>query len=520
MNDDAKLKIVVKARQTGYSFAAALRAVRKCLERKTTWIFLSKGERQSRLLMEKVQEHVRAFGVVGQWVETDFMESVTVKQLEVRFPNGSVIYGLPANPETARGFTGNVTLDEFAFHADAEKIYTALFPSITRGFKLEVISTPNGQQGKFFELAKMAGLTENVKSENGKAKSGPSFDFRFSNFASAWSGHRVTIYEAVQQGLARQLQIPDSEFLSVLRAGLADDAWRQEYCCEFISTASQWIPPELWQSCVSSEASLVPGPLSSATDKGLMTSDKGQFFAGWDIARKRDFSVIWICELVGDVTWTRGVITLRNTPTPDQIREARMLLRGDWAAAASPHSIRASDSRDWARRGGGVGGSGETWNPSRQAPGSERSQGANLPAAAGRGPNPEIRRMGIDMSGMGLAIFEQLAREFPGRVEGVQFTQAKKEAMAVRVKERMEKRLLRLPDDDEIRQSFMALKRQVTATGLVRFDSEHDTHYGHSDHFWACALAEAAAEQPTANWQECALLAGEPVSAGLRDRVL
>ncbi len=160
VEDDAQLKIVVKARQIGYSFAATLRAVLECVRRKTTWIFLSKGERQSRLLMEKVQEHIQSCGIVARASESAFFEGTLIKQLETRFANGSVIYGLPANPDTARGYTGNVTLDEFAFHADAEKIYTALFPSITRGFGLEVISTPNGEQGKFYELAKAAGLTE------------------------------------------------------------------------------------------------------------------------------------------------------------------------------------------------------------------------------------------------------------------------------------------------------------------------------------------------------------------------
>jgi phage FluMu gp28-like protein len=413
VKDDSKLKIVVKARQTGFSFAAALRAVLACLERRTTWIFLSKGERQSRLLMEKVQDHVQAIGLAAQLIEKDFMEGATVKQLEVRFPNGSVIYGLPANPETARGFTGNVTLDEFAFHADAEKIYTALFPSITRGFKLEVISTPNGQSGKFFELAKEAGLVPGFARRPG----------------TPWSSHRVTLDEAIAQGLSIDRE--------ALRAGLDDQAWAQEYCCEFVSTAAQWIPPELWQMNVSTEASLEP-----------VLTLPGTLYAGWDIARRRDFSVIWLLEQVGDVSWTRGVVTLKNLPTPDQIHEARALM-------------------------------------------------------------PFIRRLAIDQSGMGLAIFEELQREFPGQVEGVQFTQPVKEALAVRVKQRMENHLLRLPDVEEIRQSFMSLKRLLTATGLVRFDSEHDTKYGHGDHFWACALAEAAAEQPSASLDDGLLLSAE-----------
>ena len=145
------MKIAVKARQIGYSFAATLRAVLACLERKTTWIFLSKGERQSRLLMEKVADHVRSMGLVARALESSYFEGTLTRQLETRFPNGSVIYGLPANPDTARGYSGHVTLDEFAFHADAAKIYSALFPTITRGFGLEVISTPNGTQGKFYE---------------------------------------------------------------------------------------------------------------------------------------------------------------------------------------------------------------------------------------------------------------------------------------------------------------------------------------------------------------------------------
>ena len=96
--DRSPLKIVVKARQIGFSFAATLRAVLECAKRKTTWIFLSKGERQSRLLMEKVADHVRSFGLVCEALESTYFEGTLTRQLETRFPNGSVIYGLPANP--------------------------------------------------------------------------------------------------------------------------------------------------------------------------------------------------------------------------------------------------------------------------------------------------------------------------------------------------------------------------------------------------------------------------------------
>src|SRR5208337_1134028 len=134
-------------------------------------------------------------------------------------------YALPANPDTARGYSGNVTLDEFAFHADAEKIYAALYPSITRGYQLEVISTPNGTQGKFYELAKAAGLIGR-DSGFGVGVSGP--EPRTPNPEPRhWSSHWVDIYDAVRQGL--KIDLP------LLRAGCEDEsAWQQEFCCQFI----------------------------------------------------------------------------------------------------------------------------------------------------------------------------------------------------------------------------------------------------------------------------------------------
>jgi phage FluMu gp28-like protein len=446
VQDDAPLKIIVKGRQTGYSFAATLRAVLECLKRKTTWIFLSKGERQSELLMEKVQEHVRFLGMIPRTEETTFFEGTMTKQLEVRFPNGSVIYGLPANPDTARGYSGNVSLDEFAFHADAEKIYAALYPIITRGYGLEVISTPNGQQGKFYELAKAAGLADAAMA---RTQGKPSGLDPGGHAGNAWSGHWCDIYRAVREGMK-----VDTE---MLRAGVDDETWRQEFCCEFISAASEWIPGELFQQCVSSEASTVLGPESEVTGSGLRTSHSG-LYAGWDIARNRDLSVIWLSELVGDVTWTRAVLEMSNMATPDQIREVRLLM-------------------------------------------------------------PLVRRMNIDRGGMGLSICETLAEEFPGKVEGVQFTQQSKEVMAVLAKRRMEEMKVRIPDDDRIRASFRSLRKTMNSLGQTRFDSEHDAKFGHADHWWAFCLAEEAAEQPTYHLAQVGGLVGRPISQGMKKAI-
>jgi phage FluMu gp28-like protein len=502
VQDDSHLKIVVKARQIGYSFAASIRALLECLKRKTTWIFLSKGERQSRLLMERVQEHVQSCGILARACESTFFEGTLIKQLEVRFANGSVIYGLPANPDTARGYSGNVTLDEFAFHSDADKIYTALFPTITRGYCLEVISTPNGQQGKFYEIAKAAGLVESgdreigrpgelSKTENRKSKIETQGDFRISDFESPahpitrspdhpiWSGHSVDIYEAIRQGLNIDLQI--------LRAGCDDETtWQQEYCCQFISIAENFIPPALVAQCVSAEAAkdCPPQFLASAPHRGLEPVGAvrepplpdGEFYLGIDIGRHHDRTVFWIDRV------TEGP-QLAPPLNPLLREEGSMAPRG----VAVARLVRTFSNTPFA----------EQLDYAREL--------LCLPGPDGR---PLVRRACIDSTGMGAPLAESLEREFGPRVEPVTFTAAVKEDMAYRVKRRMEQRLDLIPEAPEIARAFGAVKKLVTVAGNTRFDAER-TDLGHADEFWAKALADLAAEQPISHLSD-GVIVGTP----------
>ncbi len=518
VEDDSHLKIVVKARQIGYSFAASIRALLECLKRKTTWIFLSKGERQSRLLMEKVQEHTKSCGILAHACESSFFEGTLIKQLEVRFANGSVIYGLPANPDTARGYSGNVTLDEFAFHADADKIYSALFPTITRGYGLEVISTPNGQQGKFYELAKAAGLVEqdsgfgiqdSGKSENRYSKLETRDDFRISNFefrgGLAWSGHRVDIYEAIRQGLNIDLQL--------LRAGCDEEtSWQQEYCCQFVSTAENFIPPALVAQCASAEATTDCPPqfLASAPHLGLepgssqvgahgpvppgtwsehanVGSHSGaplpaDFYLGIDIGRRHDRTVFWV-----DCVSGMGVPPMLSTDGAPMLSTARMAV----PRTAVARLVRTFSNTPFAQ---------------------QLAYARELLSLLGPDGRPLIRRACLDATGMGAPLAESLQQEFGPRVEPVMFTAAVKEDMAYRVRRRMEQRLDLLPEAPQIARAFGAVKKLVTLAGNTRFDAER-TDLGHADEFWAKALADLAAEQPVAATLSDGAIVGTPRAA-------
>ncbi len=77
--------------------------------------------------------------------------------MEVAMPGGSRVTALPATPDTARGFSTNVLLDEFAFHQHGRAIWTALLPVVSKpGLKIRVISTPHDRRNKFYELCTSA----------------------------------------------------------------------------------------------------------------------------------------------------------------------------------------------------------------------------------------------------------------------------------------------------------------------------------------------------------------------------
>ncbi|WP_333827715.1 terminase large subunit domain-containing protein [Pararhodobacter sp.] len=410
--DDSRFKIGMFARQTGKTFSTGGECADDCFQgwaedRRARWVILSRGERQAAEMMtEVIKPFTKAFyevyntlvkGGEPTYHEGEFRApqekgpDAIYKALEVKFPNGSRITALPANPDTARGFSANVILDEFAFHAKSRDIWAALFPVISRtGLKLRVISTPNGKGNKFFEL---------MTAED-----------------SVWSRHVIDIYEAVRQGLERDIDM--------LRRGMADeDAWAQEYELKWLDEASSWLPYDL----------IAPVEHPAAGLPGLYQG--GPCFVGVDIAARRDFFVIWVAELVGDVLWTREIVARRRISFAEQDR----LLD-------------------------------EVMNRYR------------------------VIRVAMDQTGMGEKPVEDAKRRYgESRVEGVLFTSAARLDLATALKERFEDRTMRIPAGDvTLRADLHSIKSQVGLTGQRRLIADGDTD-GHADRFWAGALAASAA---------------------------
>jgi len=289
INDPSRRTLWVKSAQIGGSTAVASRALQRCLRRdKHLVVLLSRSDRQAQELSRKVKTFISELGGVESKLDSGFFQATTVLQHTISLPNGSRIVAIPASPETARGYTGDIILDEFAFHQHADEIFTAAYRQVTLGdYEIHVISTPNGKQGRFWQMAHDLGL------DNGNPGSQPTK-------GGSWSGHWTDIYLAVREGLP--VDIED------LRAGCDTITWAQEYCAEFLSNELIWLPPELIDAAVDRECRMGPPELYRS---GL--------YLGWDIARSGNRSVLWFDEVVGDVTVCRGVVNLAGMTTPAQL---------------------------------------------------------------------------------------------------------------------------------------------------------------------------------------------------------
>lgn len=286
--DESRFKLMVKGRQTGLTFSTTLRHVRRRLAKKGTTVWISASERQSKEAIEYCKTHLLAAREAFDYEEIEFPKT-DEKAYQITFQhNGARIIAMPANPDTIRGFSGDVVLDEFAFHRDAVKIWRAAMAIISRGHSLEVISTPNGQAGKYWDICQAAGVN-------------PLGEMNLRQWTKGiWSVHWLDIYSAVREGCPVDV--------NALREAAGDeDTWLQEYCCVFLADAQNYIPMELVVACESVDARM-------DTDLFDLAELRGRVFQGVDIGRKKDRTVDIALEEVGDVLWMRLMQTMERTP--------------------------------------------------------------------------------------------------------------------------------------------------------------------------------------------------------------
>ena len=212
---------------------------------------------------------------------------------------------LAANPRTARGFSGDLILDEFAFHEDSNAIWEAAEPILSANpeFLCRIASTGNGKHNMFYRMASGPGSSDG------------------STFLSTagFTVRRLSRSEAFKLGVpiydpnTRQPITPEQ----ARRKALDKRAYDQNYECAFHDENMALLTHELIQQAEH------PGiPIDeqqwSLTSMARLRAAQGELFLGGDIGRHRDLTVFAVLEKVGPTRRLVAMLRLAGMRLPAQ----------------------------------------------------------------------------------------------------------------------------------------------------------------------------------------------------------
>ena len=153
------------SRQIGKSYVLAAWAVYRLMTKPGRLVtVLSNSKENGAEFLLKCSEVCRLYGTRFETVVKTPGLDFEDMRMELRIPNkGKVgrIKVLAANPRTARGFSGDLILDEFAFHEDGNKIWEAAEPILAsnKDFLCRIASTGNGKRNLFYRIVEGVPLT-------------------------------------------------------------------------------------------------------------------------------------------------------------------------------------------------------------------------------------------------------------------------------------------------------------------------------------------------------------------------
>jgi hypothetical protein len=147
--DRAPARVVLKARQTGFSQAVAFEALHTVLHQaRATVLIVSRNLEAAVNVLTYVKEALGTPGLLPQGLRV-----TKDNETQLGLSNRSRIVSIPATKGAGRTYAATaVYLDEFAWMPFAQQIYTAVAPTTSRGGRLTILSTPNGRANEFYLL--------------------------------------------------------------------------------------------------------------------------------------------------------------------------------------------------------------------------------------------------------------------------------------------------------------------------------------------------------------------------------
>lgn len=433
LSDESIFRIEDKSRQIAWSWLIAAEGVADAILNKRDSIYVSINQ-------EEAKEKVRYARAVVEALRPDVRSGVKLvrdNELGIEFHNGARLSSLPARPPRGRS-RSNVYLDEFAHVQHDKEIYTAALPVISKGGRLRIGSSPMGATGRFWEVFK-----EQLRTYPGyRRKSTPWWEV-YSFSRNPAEARRL----APAMETAARVDLFGNDRIKAIYANMPLEDFQQEYECEFVDESTAWIT---WEEIKRNQDAALTCFIASGRDNTL---DKVLSAIDTTASAVSSGAIERVLSIGVDVGRTRNtteIFALGETTT--KTYPLRMMLTLDNVEFDGQFDVLSKAL-------------------------------ATLP----------IKKALIDQNGIGRNLAENAAKAFPGKAEGVDFTNATKALWATDAKMLIQQNKTPLPVTRDLAYQIHSIKRRVTATKNVTYDTETNEKH-HADKFWAWALGLSAAQ--------------------------
>jgi phage FluMu gp28-like protein len=430
INATADICLWEKSRQIGASYATAFEQCDRCLRHPGLTIWHSSRDKFT--AQEYVQQYIAhwcaALNIEARGLNAE-EEVVDVKHgisaFVVRFREDSRIVSLSSTPEAFAGKPGDVSLDECDLHDDFATLWTMAFPCTSWGGRLQAWSAYNPLGSSATPWAKL------IADRKAGVRLGQAY-FQRTDIDGAI---RDGIVDRINQRRASKALPPltAAQWRQERRDGcLNETGWRTQFLVLVGDDKGAALPYALLDACGDATLNdrvcrypdvILPAP-STVT---------GTLYAGFDVGRRRNLSVIWLDEMLGELRVCRSVIEMADVPFRDQKHVLYRVL-----------------------------------------------------------DLPRFRRACIDENGIGMNLAEDAAIDRPGMAEPFAITGPSKTQLIERVRGAFEDRGHRIPTTAEIREDLHLTQRTVQGNGRISYDAREDDEGAHADRFIALCLAHQA----------------------------
>lgn len=439
--DDSRFKLCEKAIRVGLTFAQEFAVVRGRVMGNSDYLHSSVTQGVAMNFIRECNFWINEYKVKGTSLgETDFvndLDQTSQKALYIEFPNKKRIVSFSSSPNAMRGFGGEVGLDEIAFHRNMADMIKGAGGRSLWGDPVSMWSSHNGVDSEFNRFL----IAERAKGKDSK-----------------WSIHRITILDAIAQGLVEKINevkktnFTREIFLQDCEAAVGGrEAFEEEGLCEPRErgrSAISWFDIQTAQSDYQIYSVQVEGDAHKGDDIDPVVAQllrenpftlldpQKRYSLGFDIARSGHLSSIIVSE------------------TDGKKHRVVMHLKLHKCKFASQRELVALGLR-------------------------------TVRGLTGEGDN----------TGLGMQTCEELEGKFPGRFTGVNFS-AFKPYLGGKLTGAFEDGRIVIPSkEEEIAYDVRGIKTAQSGTRVIYQESRNPVNaLSHCDFAWALAMAITNAE--------------------------